>query len=455
MKVTHVSLCATEAAARAGRPSLTPELLAATGARYSRNNEGLESILAKIDPANLDKSVDGIFRMIDYGHQSIADMTPVSMFIDGVSMWLAYLMWSWCPTAGGQESSTRYIKMDEASLADPEALGLDQEWRSEMIEALGAYERALEYWEEICRRQPELTRIPTALLESPDERAQRQVSRMRRNYAFDRARYFLPIGLLTNVMLVMSARAWVALCQRLLSHELPEPRALGAAIVTELELVTPRLIRHATYRESYAFGDAQEWAEARQAAAAPTRPVGAANAHLDVFAPGGLMPGAMPEALSAHKTRYDYFGAALQRTAVRFGWNAIAFAEIRDLNRHRTGSKYCPSCPVGFYTADDQVPEGTDGLPTDLVELGHATTNRFRQLMADGDRHAPYWGLLGVQFPFEHTTTADKFLYEAELRTGVGAHYRYAHHLHEVLDLWYQRFPETQALVLEGSGEPE
>lgn len=103
MNVTHVALRPTEAVEAAGRPALTPELLAATGARYSRNNEGLDAILARIDFAHPDSAVDGIFRMIDYGHQSIADMAPVAMFIDGVSLWLAYYLWALSPTAGGQE----------------------------------------------------------------------------------------------------------------------------------------------------------------------------------------------------------------------------------------------------------------------------------------------------------------------------------------------------------------
>jgi hypothetical protein len=124
MRVTHVSLRPTEAAAQAGCPALTPELLAATGARYSRNNEGLEAILAKIDPARLDASVDAIFKMIDYGHQSIADMAAVAMFIDGVSLWLAYYVWTLCPTAGGQESSTRYIQLGQDGLIDPGVLGI-------------------------------------------------------------------------------------------------------------------------------------------------------------------------------------------------------------------------------------------------------------------------------------------------------------------------------------------
>ena len=101
MKVTQVSIQPTDAAKNAGRPSLTPELLAASGARYSRNNEGLNSILSRIDPDNMDKSVDSIFKLIDYGHQSIADMAPVAMFIDNISLWLAYHVWTVCPTAGG------------------------------------------------------------------------------------------------------------------------------------------------------------------------------------------------------------------------------------------------------------------------------------------------------------------------------------------------------------------
>ena len=94
MDVTHVSLIETESAKAAGRPALTPELLAATGARYSRSNEGLSAILSRIDQKNLDRSVDAIFKMVDYGHQSIADMAPVAMFLDGLSIWLAYYVWS-------------------------------------------------------------------------------------------------------------------------------------------------------------------------------------------------------------------------------------------------------------------------------------------------------------------------------------------------------------------------
>jgi len=68
MKIQYVSISPTTTATNEGCYALTPELLAATGARYSRNNEGLDAIVSKIDFSNTDKSVDGIFKMVDYGH---------------------------------------------------------------------------------------------------------------------------------------------------------------------------------------------------------------------------------------------------------------------------------------------------------------------------------------------------------------------------------------------------
>ena len=72
MKVQYVSIRPTEKAEELGLYAFTPELLASVGARYSRNNEGLDAIASKIDWDNQDKSVDGIFKMLDYGHASIA-----------------------------------------------------------------------------------------------------------------------------------------------------------------------------------------------------------------------------------------------------------------------------------------------------------------------------------------------------------------------------------------------
>ena len=468
MKVTHVSLRPTETANAAGRPALTPELLAATGARYSRSNEGLEAILAKIDPKNPDKSVDAIFKFVDYGHASIADMAPVALFIDGISMWLAYELFRISPTAGGQESSTRYIPMGPEALADPDILGIPKhqqaEWHKDMARAFEGYKTALEYWEDIATRFPSSIRIPEGM--KPQATA-----RIQRNFVFDRSRYFLPLACKTNVMLVQSARAWVGVCQHLLSHPLAEARACGAQIREELSLVAPRLIKHAQPQIGLQQGLQEEFEILGHLA---TKGLGGNasqknpythpdTAHLSVMEPESYRQDrSFSKDLAYHSNRYAYMGEGLKRTSVRFSWDAVAFAEIRDLNRHRTGTKYCPMVPMGFYGAFDEIKEsyrsGIDDYnlyqETQGIIGGEASQNA-RNMLLSGEPTYIYHTLLGTQYPFEHTTTANHFLYEAELRTGTGAHYRYAKHLHDALAHWYTLFPETKGLVLEGSAEPE
>lgn len=474
MKVTQVAICPSQASAKAGRPALTPELLAACGARYSRNRGGLEFILSKIDPANLEASVDSIFRMVDYGHQSIADMVPVAMFIDGVSLWLAYYLWTLSPTAGGQECSTRYLRISPDGLIAPEKLGIPSNhvpaWRELMDRCFGAYQSSLSLWEELAAEDPALMGLPASLLNDPSEPARKKVARMKRNYAFDRARYFLPVGVATNLMMVMSARGWVGLCQHLLAHSLPEARGLGQFIRDELEMCAPRLVKHARRLEPVQQALAAEFEKLAGLARREnpswkdsplSNPQAQAIPFLSVMPPQGISPQDLARDLACHPNRYAPIGSSLQRMSVRFGWSAIGFAEIRDLNRHRTGTKYCPLAPQGFYFALDQLPASADtsgqrrAMLLQQARTGREASARADAFLRQADPACIYWSLLGTEYPFEHTTTADKFIYEAELRTGLGAHFRYARHLRDALALWYEKFPSTKGLILEGSAEPE
>jgi thymidylate synthase ThyX len=468
MKVTQVAVRPSEPSEKAGRPALTPELLAASGARYSRSNEGLEAILSKVDPRNLDKSVDSIFRMIDYGHQSIADMVPVAMFIDGISIWLAFYIWTLCPTAGGQESSTRYIMLAVDGLIPPENLGIAaknvQEWKTLMHRSFQAYQKALSFWQVVGEENPSAMGIPSTLLADSSDLARKKVSRMMRNFGFDRARYFLPVAAATNVMLIMSARGWVMLCQHLLSNPLPEARQLGELVRIELGMAAPRMLKYARRTESTESGIKEEFDamvhEARRGmpkclqdgsneCEAPAR------ASLSVGLPEGCSGIDLAASLRFHENRYSWFGSCLQRTTVRFGWSAVGFAEIRDLNRHRTGSKYCPLVPQGFYYAADQAMKNERSPLRELACVGQEASATSHAMLQSEDPSYIYWSLLGTQFPFEHLTTGDKFVYEAELRTGTGAHFRYAKHFRDVLAISYECFPDLKGSILEGSAEPE
>lgn len=162
LKIQLVNLCAAEGAAH--HPSLTPELLAAVGARYSRSGEGLDAIIGKLDLNDHEGSVAGILKNLDYGHASIADMAPVALFMDGISEYLAYLLWAQCPLAGGQECSTRYLKFSPEGNAHPDEFGipfeLHDEYRSWERASYEAYHRASKLWQHIYDADPSIAAIP-------------------------------------------------------------------------------------------------------------------------------------------------------------------------------------------------------------------------------------------------------------------------------------------------------
>ena len=461
MKIQYVSISPTTTAENQGCYSLTPELLAATGARYSRNNEGLDAIVSKIDFSNTDKSVDGIFKMVDYGHASIADMAPIALFIDDVSIYAAYHLWTLAPTAGGQECSTRYIKLDAGSVVDPDLLGISEDLKLDywkyVEKSFKSYELALECWTSLGNLHPELTKIPSSLLNSSTDKDKKQVARMMRNFAFDRARVYLPVSAMTGVMMIQSARAWANMSAHLQSHKLRELNLIGKEIEEKLKIGAPRLVKHCRPTEAIKSLYAYEENFEKQYCKMKNKFLPSANqcdTNLKVHSNKKLDL----NALSFRQNRYSPFGHTISQIPVTFSWEGITFGEIRDLNRHRTGSKYCSLVPIGFYGATDEIPSNeTSDLTDKLFQLYsnfEQSTEKARELMKSSPEYI-YFTSLGHKYFFEHTTTVDKFLYEMELRTGVGAHYKYAEHCHKMLDLWYQKYPNFRGLIFEGSAEPE
>ncbi|MEI6326989.1 MAG: FAD-dependent thymidylate synthase [Candidatus Roizmanbacteria bacterium] len=452
MKIRYVALRPTQAHEKRGGIALTPELLAATGARYSRNNEGLDQIVAKIDWANVDKSVDGIFRMVDYGHASIADMAPVAMFIDGVSVFAAYYLWAQSPTGSGQESSTRYIKYSSTSIARPESLGIrnKKSYLAHTKKAFELYEKAAQMWTNLAEKSPELMNLPREVIEDTSEKGVKRLQRMIRNFAFDRARVFLPACALTNLMLTMSARNWVELISLLLSVPYKELNTIGEKMRDELAFATPRLIKHAAYKQETRDVFQQSFEALREYKVTNGADDGA---YLRLYEDKKTN---LKKYLSNRKNRYSLCGDAVRMMTVKFGWKRIAFAELRDLNRHRTGNKLSIFKPNGFHVAIDQSP---NSKMTKELEILSKYPNRLIPQMIQkinkGDFTYVYDYLLGHTMPFEHVTTLEKYIYEAELRTGIGAHYRYAGHMKNTLKVLYRLHPELKGVIFEGSAEPE
>ena len=448
MKITALALVPPPSAA--DLPKVTPELLASVLARYSRSNDGLAAILGKVDLANPDASIDRILKFVDYGHASIGGLTGgLAVAIDGASMWLGYKMFELAQMADGQESSTRYITMDAANLPLPADLGIPADlapcWVELMGRAFAAYHAEYNRLDALAAAEPARVRLPAGATPAV-------ATRLRKNFALDRARYFIPFATRTNLAIVQSARMWAQMLKQLDSLPQTEARQAAGLIRTELMKQAPRLIRHSQAETSFVEQARQELAASLQlglsrlsAEAQPDE----VWVQVDRATPPWL-PETQPvaEALRHRGNRYGCCGTALRRMRVAFAWNNIALAELRDLNRHRTGNRHTPLVQTGFY------------LPPEIDRAGHARlladqAALTRELLLRDSPAYVYSLLLGAQTPFEHSTHADKFVYEAELRTGMGAHFRYAEHLSAALREFFRAVPEAREWVVEGTAEPE
>ncbi len=448
MRITGLALVPPPTAA--DLPKVTPELLASVLARYSRSNEGLQAILEKVDVSNPDASIDRILKFVDYGHASIGGLTGgLAIALDGVSMWLAYKLFEIATMADGQESSTRYITMEATNLPAPEELGVPEDlagrWREVMARAFASYHSEYARLDALAQAEPARVRVPA-------DAKPAVVNRLRKNFALDRARYFIPFATRTNVGLVQSSRMWAQTVKHLDSLPQPEARAAARLIRDELLKQSPRLMRHSFGEASYQKQAEQELATSlalgreRLSTGALVDDVWV---HVDRATPPWLPERQdVAEALRHRANRYGHQGTATRRMRVTFAWNNMALAELRDLNRHRTGHRYTPLIQAGFYLPSEVDRTAHQGLLDDQAAL-------TRELLDRGSPAYLYSLLLGAQTPFEHSTHADKFIYEAELRTGLGAHFRYAEHLSVALRGFFEKVPEARSWVVEGTAEPE
>jgi thymidylate synthase ThyX len=245
---------------------------------------------------------------------------------------------------------------------------------------------------------------------------------------------------------------WAQTVKQLDSLPQYEAREAARQLRTELAKMAPRLMRHSVAESSCEVQAKQELATSLRLGLERLSINGLADqvwVKVDRETPPWMAEEqSVAEALRHRANRYGMCGTAIRRQRVTFAWNNVSIAELRDLNRHRTGHRYTPLVQAGFY------------LPPEIDRAAHA------QLLADQAaltrelmrRESPaylYTLLLGAQTPFEHSTQGDKFVYEAELRTGMGAHYRYAEHLSAALREYFKQVPEAKAWVVEGTAEPE
>ncbi|MFP4164269.1 MAG: FAD-dependent thymidylate synthase [Chitinispirillaceae bacterium] len=451
MNVTGIGICPPPGAK--DNPQVTPELLASSLAKYSRSNKGLDTILSSIDWSDPDKSVDSIFRFVDYGHASITGMTGgIAIAIDGLSMFLAFKLFEFAQLSDGQESSTRYIRLDKSSLPSPEEIAIPQscaqDWQNLMEQCFDTYHEVYTDLDERVQKNPDLIKLPENI-------STKVADRLRKNYALDRARYLIPFATKTNAAFVMTARVWADVVRQLDSMDLTEAKRCAKLIRKELGKFVPRMIRHSFPNDSSTAQTEELFRYStdliRSEGVNTTNIVDEVYVQIMDDTPPFLPPlQKLEDAFRGKANRYSLSGTSVRRIMVKVAWNNMAIAELRDLNRHRSGFRFSPLFPSGFYLPSEVKHPKLDSLlekQSRLVERIASRDNRSQSYV--------YALLLGSQVPFEHSTHLDKIIYEIELRTGLGAHFRYAEHLAEVSKQLIEKMPELAPFIQTGNAEPE
>lgn len=444
---------------------ISPEMLAAILARYSRKGEGLEDILALLEKTPPEKFEETIWSFLDYGHASIGGLTgSIPVGVDKVSMLAPYLTFFLQPKQDGQETSTRYVEFRPEGLAHPQEFGIplrfQQEWYQTMLEGFAINKTLTEKLDKLGQENLELVRIP-------EDATEKERNRMIRNFGFDRARYTLPLAGLTNFGIVMTAREWADTLKHLDSVDLFELQYLAKAIRDPMQRIIPRLMNHSyprnrtlawanhfldrgvEYIEKHGVNTDQVTDEVVVEVTHPKR-----SQYID---PELSEKQLIDLAFEGKENRYDYARGYPERIKVDIEWNNMSIAEARDLNRQRPCKKDTLLAPTGTYMPDISIDELKKAKMHDRYRQ---FLDRRAKLMTDiinSENPRAYAGclLLGDQTPFMMSTTGDHITYVIELRTGKGVHFRYDDHVRQVYDKIAEASPDLARHIQLGTGEPE
>src|SRR5213076_595098 len=109
---------------------------------------------------------------------------------------------------------------------------LAERWRDVMARAFGAYHAEYARLDALAQAEPQRVRLPAGAKAAV-------VTRLRKNYALDRARYFIPFATRTNLGLVQTSRMWATTVKQLESLAHPEAKAAAKLIRDELLKQSP------------------------------------------------------------------------------------------------------------------------------------------------------------------------------------------------------------------------
>ncbi len=193
-----------------------PEVLAYAMAKYSRSALSLRESLREISAQRAEQFLNTFY--FQYGHRSIADLAHLAFAVERLSLLAAIVLvdeqrWD------GQERSTRYQDFEHSGWYTPafDSAADHAIYTGAIGALLASYRRVSDGVFEALR----------AATKRPDSMKPEAFDRTIRARAFDVARYLLPLAANTSLGQIVNARTLETQVARLLSHPLPELRALG------------------------------------------------------------------------------------------------------------------------------------------------------------------------------------------------------------------------------------
>ena len=195
---------------------LTAEDIAMVQALYSRSPRSVQEHLEKVKNTGSGKFMDRYY--VGYGHDSIGDCGPATVFVENVSL-LAAKALQQSPLYNGQEASTRYLDFSQMGVETPFDLHPT---------VLNIQERQLELYQDVLAHvQDQL--IVAATEDNPDPLTETHRKAIKAR-AFDVARGFLPAGVRTNLSIHMGLRALRDHLRVLSCAPLPEIRNVAGLV---------------------------------------------------------------------------------------------------------------------------------------------------------------------------------------------------------------------------------
>lgn len=213
--------------------------IAWAGARTSRTDDSYESIYSEIHEASkagryqAGEKLMKVF--LNYGHASVADMSPIMIGIENIPMLEAFFIFDHTSVNAGQELSTRYVEISDLGVPEIQDL-LD-------LESLEGEqkEKIQNLWGKIqdnCSRQyTKWTSLIKPRIEKFIEDGGKKPSKDTVNArTLDIARMWIPVGASTSMISLSSTRDWVNMIKQLRENESPISDSIADQILVTLNL---------------------------------------------------------------------------------------------------------------------------------------------------------------------------------------------------------------------------